>query len=59
LEELDELSIEEDILYNEVERPSKFKIASLTNFETENFLLKSGREVINTMTGEDHSRDFF
>ena len=32
LEDLDELSIEEDMVYNEIERPSKFKIASLTNF---------------------------
>ena len=60
IEDLDELSIEEEILFNEIEKPNKAQITSLTNFETENFM-KSGQHHTNRhIYGEEfYSKDMF
>jgi len=59
VEDLEELSIEEEILYDEIEKPPRTHITSLTNFETENFMKSSHHTIKQIYAEEFFSKDVF
>lgn len=60
MEELEELSIEEEIVFNEIEKPARVQITSLTNFETENFMKSGHHHTARHIYGEEFfSKDMF
>ena len=59
MDDLDELSIEEEIMYEEIEKPAPAQLTSITNFETENFMKSSHHTIKNIYAEEFFSKDMF